>query len=126
MKESIKALIKNKYFIYLAIGTILYNLSAAPVANYYAKYVFQDVGVATIINLPGMLMVFLLPFAVPMINRLGKRNCVVFGMVTAAISHLIILFANNNLAIFMDWKNHRKCGGDPIYGSPDSDDRGNL
>ena len=83
VKESIKALIKNKYFIYLAIGTILYNLSAAPVANYYAKYVFQDVGVATIINLPGM------------------RNCVVFGMVTAAISHLIILFANNNLAIFM-------------------------
>ena len=58
-------------------------------------------GVATIINLPGMLMVFLLPFAVPMINRVGKRNCVVFGMVTAAISHLIILFANNNLAIFM-------------------------
>ena len=101
VKESIKALIKNKYFIYLAIGTILYNLSAAPVANYYAKYVFQDVGVATIINLPGMLMVFLLPFAVPMINRVGKRNCVVFGMVTAAISHLIILFANNNLAIFM-------------------------
>ena len=99
--ESVKALLKNKYFIYLAVGTVLYNLSAAPVANYYAKYVFNDVGVATIMNLPGMLSLFLLPFAIPMINHLGKRNCVVFGMVTAAISHLIILFANNNLALFM-------------------------
>lgn len=99
--ESLKALVKNRYFIYLAVGTILYNLTAAPVANYYAKYIFNDVGTATLINLPGLLLVFLIPFAVPMINKLGKRNCIVGGMVTAAIGHCIIFFANTNIMVFM-------------------------
>lgn len=92
---------KNKYFIYLALGTILYNLTAAPVANYYAKYVFHDVGVATYINLPSMFLIFLLPMALPMINKFGKRNCIVFGMLMAALGHTIIFFANANLAAFM-------------------------
>ena len=99
--ESLKELIKNKYFIYLALGTILYNLTAAPVANYYAKYIFNDVGTATIINLPSMFLVFLLPFAIPLINKFGKRNCIVLGMIIAAIGHSIIFFANDNLGIFM-------------------------
>lgn len=101
VKESLLALVKNKYFVYLALGTILYNLSAAPVMTYYAKYVFQDVGVTTIINLPGMFMIFLLPFAVPVMNKFGKRACIIFGMVAAAIGHSIIFFANANLIIFM-------------------------
>lgn len=101
VKDSIKALVKNKYFLYLATGTILYNLTAAPVANYYAKYIFNDVGVATTINLPGMLMIFVLPLAIPMINKFGKRQCIVFGMVTAAIGHIIIFFADANLPVFM-------------------------
>lgn len=99
--ESLKELVKNKYFIYLALGTILYNLTAAPVANYYAKYVFNDVGTAAIINLPGIFLIFLLPFAIPMINKFGKRNCIVAGMLTAAFGHAIIFFANANLVIFM-------------------------
>ena len=99
--ESLKELIKNKYFLYLALGTILYNLTAAPVANYYAKYVFHDVGVAALINIPGMLLIFLLPFAIPMINKFGKRNCIVAGMLIAALGHTMIFFANANLALFM-------------------------
>lgn len=101
VKESLKELVRNKYFVFLAMGTILYNLSAAPVATYYAKYVFKDVGYTTLINLPGMLAIFLLPFAVPFINKLGKRNCIVGGMLMAAISHFAIFFANDNLVLFM-------------------------
>lgn len=99
--ESLKELVKNKYFLYLALGTILYNLTAAPVANYYAKYVFNDVGTAAIINLPGIFLIFLLPFAIPMINKFGKRNCIVAGMLIAAFGHTIIFFANANLVLFM-------------------------
>lgn len=101
IKESFIALAKNKYFIFLAIGTILYNLTAAPVANYYAKYVFQDIGMATIINLPGLLMIFLLPVAIPMISKFGKRACIVGGMLSGTIGHIIIFFANDNLGLFM-------------------------
>lgn len=99
--ESLRELVTNKYFIYLALGTILYNLTAAPVANYYAKYVFHDVGVAALINLPSMFLVFLLPFAIPMINKFGKRNCIVAGMLIAAFGHTMIFFANANLVFFM-------------------------
>ena len=101
MKESLKELVKNKYFVFLAIGTILYNLSAAPVATYYAKYVFGDINKTALINLPGMLAIFILPFAVPFINKFGKRNCIVGGMLLAAASHIVIFFANTNLAMFM-------------------------
>ena len=101
MKESLKELAKNKYFVFLAIGTILYNLSAAPVATYYAKYVFGDINKTALINLPGMLAIFILPFAVPFINKFGKRNCIVGGMLLAAASHIVIFFANTNLAMFM-------------------------
>ena len=76
VKETLHELLHNKYFIFLALGTIL-------------------------INLPGMIMIFLLPFAVPMMNKFGKRNCVVGGMLLAAVGHTIIFFANDNLALFM-------------------------
>lgn len=99
--ESLRQLVKNKYFIYLAIGTIAYNLSAAPVATYYAKYIFKDLSYATIINLPGMAIIFLLPLAVPFINKVGKRNSVVGGLLFAAMGHLIVFFANDNVILFM-------------------------
>lgn len=101
IKESFKALATNKYFIYLALGTILYNLTAAPVANYYAKYVFKDIGVATLINLPGLMMIFLLPLAVPLIAKFGKRACIVSGMLSGAVGHTLIFFANDSLGLFM-------------------------
>lgn len=101
IKDSLIELAQNKYFIYLALGTIFFNLSAVPAATYYAKYIFNDVGMATIMNLPGLLMIFLLPFAVPVVNKFGKRNCVVGGMLISAVSHLIVFFANDNIIIFM-------------------------
>lgn len=101
VKDSIKELMKNKYFIYLAIGTILYNLTAAPVATYYAKYIFNDVGITALINLPGLLMIFLLPLAVPLMNKFGKRACIVGGMLASAAGHIVIFFAGANIVWFM-------------------------
>lgn len=99
--DSLRALVKNKYFIYMALGVIAYNLTAAPVATYYAKYIFGDVGKATLINLPSMLMIFLLPFAVPIVKKWGKRKSIMVGLGASAISHILILFANDNLGLFM-------------------------
>ena len=36
-----------------------------------------------------------------MINKFGKRNCIVAGMLIAAFGHTMIFFANANLAFFM-------------------------
>ena len=99
--ESLRALVKNKYFIYMVLGVIAYNLTAAPVATYYAKYIFGDVGKATLINLPSMLMIFLLPFAIPVVKKWGKRTSIMVGLGASAASHLLILFANDNLGLFM-------------------------
>ncbi len=99
--ESLKNLFSNKYFLWLAGGTILYNLTAAPVATYYAKYIFHNVGTATLINLPSIFMVLLLPLALPIVKIMGKRQAMVMGLTVAALGHLIIFFANDNLALFM-------------------------
>ncbi len=99
--ESLKALVKNKYFIYLALGTIFYNLSSVPVANYYAKYIFHNVGAATWISLPNIFMIVLLPFAIPIVNKLGKRRAMCGGLLLAAVGSVIIFFANENMAVFL-------------------------
>ena len=99
--ESLKELLHNKYFIFMALGVICYCLTGVSVATYYAKYIFGDIGIATLINLPSMLLIFLLPFAVPVVKKWGKRKSILIGLGISAISHLLILFANDNLALFM-------------------------
>ncbi len=99
--QSLKYLFQNKYFIYLALGTIFYNLSSAPVATYYAKYIFHNVGTMTWISLPSLLMVVLLPVAVPLVNKVGKRNAMCGGLVLAALGNVLVFFANESLAIFL-------------------------
>ncbi|MBR5753174.1 MAG: MFS transporter [Clostridia bacterium] len=99
--ESLKHLFTNKYFLWLAGGTILYNLTAVPVATYYAKYIFHDVGKAAFINIPSILMILLLPLALPLIKKFGKRQVMVAGLACAALGHIIIFFANDNLGLFM-------------------------
>jgi len=101
VSDSLKILVHNKYFVLLAVGTILYNLSAAPVATYYAKYVFKDVGVATIMNLPSLLLIFILPLAVPVIEKIGKRYCIVGGLLSGVVAGIILFISNENLIIFM-------------------------
>ena len=48
-----------------------------------------------------MLMIFLLPFAVPIVKKWGKRKSIMVGLGASAISHILILFANDNLGLFM-------------------------
>lgn len=126
VKESIKALIKNKYFIYLAIGTILYNLSAAPVANLLRKICIsgcggcdnhQPSGHADGIPAP-VCSADDQPCGQAKLRGIWDGNCS-----NQPSDHLI---CKQQSCYIHGWKNHRKCGGDPIYGSPDSDDRGNL
>lgn len=101
VKDSLRDLFRNKYFILLAIGTILYNLASAPVVTYYAKYIFHDVGKATLINIPSLLLIFLLPFAIPLIGKFGKRACVVSGLLSGVVGGILMFIANENLGLFM-------------------------
>ena len=113
--EALKHLVSNKYFIYLAIGTILYNLSATPVSTYYAKYIFNNVGTASLINLPGVLMIFLLPLGIVIVNKFGKRKSMVIGLVAAALGHTLMYFANTNVGIFMIGKCVASLGAIPYF-----------
>lgn len=101
VKDSLRDLFQNKYFILLAIGTILYNLAAAPVVTYYAKYVFEDLGKATLINIPSLFLIVLLPLAIPLISKFGKRACVVSGLLSGVIGGILMFFANKNVGMFM-------------------------
>lgn len=101
VKETLIDLFTNKYFLLLGVGTILYNLSAVPVLNYYAKYVFGDIKNAALMNLPSMVSIVLLPFAVPFIEKVGKRKAVVTGLLMGAIGGIILFIANTNMPVAM-------------------------
>ncbi len=115
--EALKALFHNKYFLWLCGGTILYNLSSASsgVASYYALYIFKDVGAATKINLPSILMILLLPLGIPVIKKFGKRQSMVIGLFFAAAGHLLIFFANANMGLFMVGKMVASFGAIPYF-----------
>ena len=46
-------------------------------------------------------MIFLLPLAVPLMNKFGKRACIVGGMLASAAGHIEIFFAGANIVLFM-------------------------
>ena len=113
--QSLKDLFTNKYFIFLALGTIAFNLTNVPVSTYYAKYIFHDVGKTTWISLPTIFMVLLLPVAIPLVNKIGKRAAMVGGLLTAAVGSIIIFFANDSLAVFMVGKTIASLGVVPYF-----------
>ena len=106
ISESLKSLLKNKYWIIIfaysivqTIGIIVANTSTV----YYAKYIFGDESIVkyfTVTNLVPIILavVFLMPF---LVEKYGKRNVGIMGRIISIISTLIIVFAGNNFTIVM-------------------------
>lgn len=113
--QSLKDLFTNKYFIFLALGTIFYNLSTVPVMPYYAKYIFHDVGKMTTMSIPSMFMIVLLPAALPLVRKVGKRASMVGGLLVAALGSVLIFFANDSLTLFMIGKSIACIGVVPYF-----------
>lgn len=106
VKESLKSLLKNKYWIIIfvysivqTIGIIVTNTSTV----YYAKYIFGDENIVKYFTVTGLVpvilgVVFLMPF---LVEKYGKRNVGIIGRIISIISTFIIIFAGNDFTIVM-------------------------
>ncbi|WP_018143730.1 MFS transporter [Alloscardovia criceti] len=99
-----KALMHNKYW-WLTLGLNfalwIYNGVANGMAAYIAKYVLGDSNLTAVIGLATVIpMVIGLPFAGSLVERFGKRNSSLLGLLLVAIGSLIVFVNPNNLWVF--------------------------
>ncbi|MGS2776385.1 MFS transporter [Robertmurraya sp. GLU-23] len=117
IKHSLKALVKNKYWL-LTISIIILSFVGAGlsgVAVYYAQYILGDpnlmgvLAVATI--LPTILMMFFMDY---LFKKIGKRNLAVIGGVVSIIGALIIWLDPESILMVSVGSFIRGLGGAPL------------
>lgn len=97
---SLKQLIKNKYWvIMIGICIAAQTLSGfSSAAVYYAQYWLGNSELVGVISMASLIPVFiLLFFMLPLINKFGKRNCMLIGTIIHTIGNILQLIAPGNL-----------------------------
>ena len=97
VKESVVNLFKNKYFLYLAIGSIAYNIMMnAGSGIYYAKYILGDVVYQMVFTIPSLVVFLLLPLGLKLMARIGRRKYFTVCLACSVIGCTMVYFANDN------------------------------
>ena len=97
VKKALKCLLMNKYF-WMATG--LWTMQACialftgTVLPYYCKYVFMDASIYSVLFLVETLTTIIatIIFCPTLLQKFGKRNMSLYGIILAALGHLIFLF----------------------------------
>jgi len=98
IKQSVKALFQNPYAFIVAGVTLLAGINGSnPATNYYYKYFFGDVAIATIPGLFGMLSIIMIIFLPNITNKLGTQKTMMAGFALLAIGCLARYLMPRNL-----------------------------
>lgn len=92
IKESLMALVQNKYALLYGILMICWamtNTTNTSSSTYYFKYVYGDVSAAGIVALPVIFSMFFALFIPKLMKKLGKVNTVRCGLIVAIVCSLI-------------------------------------
>ncbi|MED3728375.1 glycoside-pentoside-hexuronide (GPH):cation symporter [Priestia filamentosa] len=117
IKHSVKALVKNKYWL-LTLSIIILSFVGAGLSGigvYYAKYILGDpnlMAVLTVVGiLPTILMMFFMDF---LFKKFGKRNLAMIGGVVSIIGALIIWIDPESISMVSIGSFIRGLGGAPL------------
>ncbi|WP_411250461.1 glycoside-pentoside-hexuronide (GPH):cation symporter [Priestia filamentosa] len=117
IKHSVKALVKNKYWL-LTLSIIILSFVGAGlsgIAVYYAKYILGDpnlMAVLTVVGiLPTIIMMFFMDF---LFKKFGKRNLAMIGGVVSIIGALIIWIDPESISMVSIGSFIRGLGGAPL------------
>lgn len=101
-KESIQALIKNKYiFIFMGLillSNLVYNITNL-VGTYFFQYVYGNLGAMSIIGLLGLLSAFAFLLFPVIQKKFGSVRFVGVGLILAIICAITRFFFPHNLAV---------------------------
>lgn len=98
--EGLKALSKNGFAILLCVLVILYNTQqtiATAAANYYFKWIFGNVGLASIVSLPAMVTPLVLIFVPALSRKIGTGKVLKIGFVFMAAGYVVRIIGGTNL-----------------------------
>lgn len=116
LKDCIKSLFKNKYWLMLIACTLItFTVSGLTGANvYYAQYVF---GNADLVGLMGMASMGPIAagvlFVTPLVKRFGKKNVCMFGMILSLVGIAITMLFSENWNLFFLGLIIKGCGISP-------------
>lgn len=104
IKRAFLMLTKNKLVLILCMLTLL-NSSISAVtqstANYYFKWIFGDVGMASLVSLPALITPFILIFTPVLSRKFGTGKLLTVGFVSAVLGYIIRLAFGTNLATIL-------------------------
>ena len=117
LKESLKALAKNKMVFILGILVILTQTNVAvtqAVTNYYFKWIFGDVGLASLVGAANVATPIVLAFVPALSRKIGTGKLLRFGLLLTAIGYGIRLLAGANIPAIMGGTLLTTAGAVPI------------
>lgn len=104
IKSAILALTKNKLVIVLCVLTLLNNSISAVTqssSTYYFKWIFGDVGLASLVSLPSLLTPFVLIFTPVLSRKFGTGKVLTVGLISAVLGYSIRFIFGTNLITIM-------------------------
>lgn len=101
LKERIKAVFKNKYWLMVIAALLISNINSGigAVNPYYAEYILNDPTLVGAIGAAQFAPVILMMFIIgPIMKYISKRNLVVIGSIIGILGRLFVLVNPSNLA----------------------------
>lgn len=103
MKNELKFLFKNKYWLILTGNGFCANMVMAlsmGVTVYFAQYILKNPGAVGILALCSMIPMFVcIPLGYPLVRKFGKRNMLILGLTLMAVGYSIMFLGAANLTV---------------------------
>ena len=102
--EGLKALSKNGFAILLCVLVILNNTQqtiATAASNYYFKWIFGNVSLASLVSLPTMLTPLILIFVPALSRKIGTGKVLKAGFISMVAGYIVRLVGGANLTTIL-------------------------
>lgn len=102
VKDVLKALFRNKLIFLLAVMVVAYQMiSTANGLTYYFKWIFGDIGLASLLGLASFVIPVALIFIPKIIQKIGTSKLLVAGMVLNLVGCILRMIFPYSLPILM-------------------------
>lgn len=104
VKKAVSSLFRNRMVIIICILTLINNSVSAitqSTSMYYFKWIFGDVGMASLVSLPSLLTPVVLIFAPALSRKFGTGKLLTIGFISAMLGYAIRFAFGTNLTTIM-------------------------
>ena len=102
VKVGFKALIKNKYWVMIAVyATLSYTSSGlGGMTAYFCREILGDFGLVGTLTVIGVIPMLVGTFLIaPIVKKFGKRNAALTGIICGIIGSLVLAFAGTEMSV---------------------------